>query len=102
MVVQPVVGLWPPFQFLDLLTQSVGLLGRGISPSQGRYMHTGQNKHRINAHRHPCVKWNSYPRLVGHVEKNSMCNITVFSDKKVLQCFGFLWYRAANNVRVFT
>jgi hypothetical protein len=31
-------------------TQSVGLLGRGISPSQGRYLHIGQHKHRINAH----------------------------------------------------
>jgi hypothetical protein len=25
-------------------TQSVELLGRGISPSQGRYLHTGQHK----------------------------------------------------------
>jgi hypothetical protein len=31
-------------------TQSVELLGRGISPSQGRYLHTEQHKHRINAH----------------------------------------------------
>jgi hypothetical protein len=31
-------------------THSVGLHGRGISPSQGRYLHTGQHKHRINAH----------------------------------------------------
>jgi hypothetical protein len=31
-------------------TQSVGLLGRGVSPSQGRYLHTGQHKHRINAY----------------------------------------------------
>jgi hypothetical protein len=30
--------------------QSVGLLGRGISPSQGRYLHTEQHQHRINAH----------------------------------------------------
>jgi hypothetical protein len=29
-------------------TQSVGHLGRGISPSQGRYLHTGQHKHRIH------------------------------------------------------
>jgi hypothetical protein len=35
-------------------TQSVGLLGRWISPSQGRYLHREQHKHRINAHRHPC------------------------------------------------
>jgi hypothetical protein len=32
------------------------ILGRGISPSQGRYMH------RINAHRHPCLEWDSNPR----------------------------------------
>jgi hypothetical protein len=31
-------------------TQSVGLLGHGICPSQGRYLHTEQHKHRINAH----------------------------------------------------
>jgi hypothetical protein len=31
------------FSFL-IYTQSVGLLGRGISPSQGRYLHTGQHK----------------------------------------------------------
>jgi hypothetical protein len=40
MALQPFVGPWPLFQFLDLFTQSVGLLGRGISPSQGRYLHT--------------------------------------------------------------
>jgi hypothetical protein len=31
-------------------TQPVGLLGRGISPSQGFYLHTEQHEHRINAH----------------------------------------------------
>jgi hypothetical protein len=48
MVLQPFVGPWAVCQFLDLFTQSVGLLGRGIIPSQGRYLHTGQykrNKH---------------------------------------------------------
>jgi hypothetical protein len=36
-------------------TQSVGFLWQGISPSQGHYLHTGHQKHRINAHRHPCL-----------------------------------------------
>jgi hypothetical protein len=40
-------------------TQSVGILGRGISPSQGRCQHTEDHKHRINADKHPCVKWDS-------------------------------------------
>jgi hypothetical protein len=31
-------------------TQSVWLLGRGISPAQGHYLQTRQHKHRINAH----------------------------------------------------
>jgi hypothetical protein len=44
MALQPFVGLWPLFQILDLFTQSVGLLGRGISPSQGRYLHTELHK----------------------------------------------------------
>jgi hypothetical protein len=34
------------FSFLILHTQTVGLLGRGISPSQGRYLHTEEHKHR--------------------------------------------------------
>jgi hypothetical protein len=46
MALQPFVGHWPLFLFLDLYT--VGLLGREISPSQGRYLHTEQHKHRIN------------------------------------------------------
>jgi hypothetical protein len=31
-------------------SHSEGLLGRGISPSQGRYLHTEQHKHSINSH----------------------------------------------------
>jgi hypothetical protein len=48
MAIQPFVEPWPLFQFLD--TQSVELLGRGISPLQGLCLHTELHKHRINAH----------------------------------------------------
>jgi hypothetical protein len=44
------------FSFL-IYTKSVGLLGRGITPSQGRYLRTEQHKYRINTHRHPCLEW---------------------------------------------
>jgi hypothetical protein len=44
LALQPFVGPWPLFKFLDLFTQSVGLLGRGISQSQGRCLHIGQYK----------------------------------------------------------
>jgi hypothetical protein len=50
--------LYSPLLVLDRFsvswsfTQSVGLLGQWISPSQGSYLHTGQHKHRtrVNAH----------------------------------------------------
>jgi hypothetical protein len=44
------------------IMQLVGLLGWGISPLQGHYLHTGQHEYRINAHRYPCLKWDSNPR----------------------------------------
>jgi hypothetical protein len=40
----------------------MGLLGRGISLSQGRYLLMGQHIHRINAHKHPCLQWDLNPR----------------------------------------
>jgi hypothetical protein len=36
--------------FVIIFTQTVGRLGRVIRPSQGSYLHTGQHKHRKNAH----------------------------------------------------
>jgi hypothetical protein len=49
------------FSFL-IYTQSVGLLGWAIIRSQGRCLHTQQHKHRINAHRHPCLELDSSPQ----------------------------------------
>jgi hypothetical protein len=44
---------------LMIILQTVGLLGRVISPSQGLYLNTGQHKHRINIFTYqtsmPCV-----------------------------------------------
>jgi hypothetical protein len=45
------------FSFL-ILRQLVWHLGRGINPSQGHYLHTGQHKHR-----NPCLGWDSNPRF---------------------------------------
>jgi hypothetical protein len=55
------VNLGRFFSFL-IYTQSVGLLGRVINPSQGRCLHTKQYKHRINGYRYPCPERNSNPR----------------------------------------
>jgi hypothetical protein len=45
-------GPRPLIQFRNHFSQTVGLLGRVISLSQGRYLHTEQHKYRINAYRH--------------------------------------------------
>jgi hypothetical protein len=42
---QPFVGPWPLFSFLIFYTVGRNF-GRGIGPSQGRYLHTEQPKHR--------------------------------------------------------
>jgi hypothetical protein len=41
-----------PIQFRNYFSQTVGPFGRVISPSQCRYLNTGQHKHRINAYTH--------------------------------------------------
>jgi hypothetical protein len=46
MALQPFVGPGLLLSFIIFLTQTVGL-ERVISPSQGRYLHTGQHKNRI-------------------------------------------------------
>jgi hypothetical protein len=39
-------------QLRNHFSQTVGLIGRVISPSQGLYLNTGQRKHRINSYTH--------------------------------------------------
>jgi hypothetical protein len=43
------------FSFMIIL-QTVGLLGRVISSSQGLYLNTGQHKHRMNTYTHQTSK----------------------------------------------
>jgi hypothetical protein len=45
-------GPRPLFQFRNQFSHTVGLPGRVISPSQGRYLQTEQHKHKINAYTH--------------------------------------------------
>jgi hypothetical protein len=46
------LGPWPLIHFRSQFSQTVGLVGRVISPSQGPYLNIGQHKHRINAYIH--------------------------------------------------
>jgi hypothetical protein len=71
----PLLGSGLFFSFVISFSQPVGLLGRVISPSQGRYLHAGQHKHRIRTHdpsvrgardhcdRHPAAISNGIPTV---------------------------------------
>jgi hypothetical protein len=50
MALQPLLGPGLFFSSIIIFTQTVGLLGRVMTPSQGRYLHAGQHKHRINSY----------------------------------------------------
>jgi hypothetical protein len=50
MALQPFVEPRPLLQFCNFFSQAVGLLGRRISLPQGRYLYTGQHKHRIKVY----------------------------------------------------
>jgi hypothetical protein len=47
---RPSLGPGLIFSFVIFFTQTVGLLGRVISPSQDLYLNTRQHKHRINTY----------------------------------------------------
>jgi hypothetical protein len=70
------------FSFVIFFTQTVGLLGRVISPCQGRYLHTAQHNHRINAHTYPCLEWG--PNSCSHrsSEDNSCLRPRGYSDRQ--------------------
>jgi hypothetical protein len=69
------------FSFL-IYTQSVGLLGRGISPSQGRYLRTEQHKHRMFRTHDPSVQ------VGGHCDRQWMviCLLNKCITFKVILC----------------
>jgi hypothetical protein len=71
-------------------TQSVGLLGRGISPLHGCYLHTQDSTNRINAHKCPSLIWNSNPRSQRLRAKTVHAldrTTTVIGNKRKSECF---------------
>jgi hypothetical protein len=48
--------------FAIFFTQTVGLLGRVTSPSQGRHLHRTTQTQNKRTHRHPCLEWDSNPQ----------------------------------------
>jgi hypothetical protein len=63
MALNPLLGPGLLFGFVLFFTQTEGFLGGVNNPSQGRYLHAGQYKHRINAHTDiHAFEWISSPR----------------------------------------
>jgi hypothetical protein len=57
----PFLELGRYFSFL-IYTQSVGFLGRGISPSQVRYLNTWEQTQNKRTHKHSYLEWDYNPR----------------------------------------
>jgi hypothetical protein len=59
---------------LIFITQTVGLLGRGISTSQSRYLHAGQHKHRMYTDIHALSGIRTHdPSVMASEYTNSLC-----------------------------
>jgi hypothetical protein len=70
-------GPWPLIQVRNNFSQTVGLLGRVISPSQGRYLNTGQHKHRMSTTTHQTsMPWVRFEPTIPGSERAS-CAATV-------------------------
>jgi hypothetical protein len=66
-------GPWLLIQFRNHFSQTAGLLRRVISPSQGRYLNTGQHKQNKRIHtKHPCLEWDSNPRSQRQRERRQL------------------------------
>jgi hypothetical protein len=68
-------------------SQKVGLLGRAISPSQGRNLNTGQHKHRTNAFTpniHPLSGTGTHNTSVPGSVESSWLNLRGYSDRQKL------------------
>jgi hypothetical protein len=70
-------GPRPFIQFRNHFSQTVGLLGRVISPSQGLYLHTGQYQHRIKAYTHQTsMSWLGFVPTIAESERAKTVHIT--------------------------
>jgi hypothetical protein len=95
MTLQLFVGLWPPRQFSNHFYTDGKTHGRGISTSKGRYLHTGQNKHRINAQTQTSMLWVGFePTISAFVRAKTVhsidraatvMDIVIFTPLKYLQ-----------------
>jgi hypothetical protein len=68
-------------QFHNHFTQTVGLLGWVISPSQGYYLHIQQHKHRINTHPLSGI-WTHDPSVQARKQVHVLVRMTTVISKE--------------------
>jgi hypothetical protein len=84
MALQPLLGSWPLFSFLNFYTV-IRTVWTGDQPvARPLPTHTGQHEHRINAHRHPCLEWESNPRSRCSSEDSSCFRLRGHCDRQLL------------------
>jgi hypothetical protein len=69
----PLLGPGLFFSFVIFFTQTVGLLGRVICPSQGRYLHTGQ--HKQNKRAQTSMPWVGFETTISAFERMETIHI---------------------------
>jgi hypothetical protein len=91
MALPPHWGPWPIIQFRNHFSQTVGLFGREISPSQGIYLNTGQYRHRINAYtHHTSMPWVGFePRILASERAKTLNRVATVSGFAVLESQNF-------------
>jgi hypothetical protein len=84
------------FQFSFLSSQWHSLDGRSAHRKTATY--TEQYKHRINAHKHPCLEKDSNPRSQSSSERNSSClRLRGHSDRRPGRTGVLIWEICSNH-----
>jgi hypothetical protein len=74
----------PGFSFCNPIQNQQSSFDGGLAPTQGRYLHTEQREHGTNAHRHPCLQWDSKPRPQCSIGRRQFKPQTASLDEKYL------------------
>jgi hypothetical protein len=88
-------GPRPLSQFRNHFSQTGGLLGRMTRPSQGRYLNTGQHKHRINAYTHQTsMPWVGLEPTITESKRAK----TAHALDRAATVTGSYWYRVRQHI----
>jgi hypothetical protein len=95
LALQPPLGPWPLLFSSMIILQTLGLLGRVISSSQGLYLNTEQHKHRIHIHQTSMVCLGFEPTITASVRAKTVHALdrsaTVTGPKSYIYILSISW-----------